>query len=1352
MKNLLKLSLLALALMPISSAFAKENIGQKKTEEKKTRAGCAQTSADIDLDINNVRAYLMNGGDMWWDRAKGAAAYTVPKAGKANALFAGSIWVGGKDIASGNQVKVAAQTYRQGGNDYWAGPLDGTGNPDPSICSLWDKFWKINASDIAKFRKIYANESDPVIIKNLIAANSADIEQVIKTWPAKENPYCEGTGSLPITLQAGKTYAPFVDVNKDGKYNFTDGDYPDIVGDQYIWWIFNDKGNAKTETGSQAIGLEISASAFAFATNDALNDATFYNYRINNTGTSTLGSTYMATWNDADLGYAFDDYVGCDTKRGLGILYNGDDFDEGPTGYGYDIPMVAADFFQGPKAKKADGSDTTLGMSYLMFFNNTSDDHGNPVSTQHFYNFMTGLWKDNTALTRSCSGFGPGAITHFAFENDYKECNPCNNLPYDRRFIHSSGPFDLLPGVVNNITMGIVFAPSVGGNCPNFGKIQAIDDKAQKLFDEAFKLPFGPQAPDMVVKPFNQKLVFYLNNPNTSNNYNQMYGTESPDSSDRYKEKSKDAVNQGSKDTLYKFEGYVMYQLVNDKVSLSQLRKKDGSIDETKARIVYQSDLENGITTLFNHENDPEIPNNQYFSPKMMIAGKDKGVTNNFELTTDAFAAGSNKQLVNYKTYHYFIVAYAKNKFKDFAGGGSVLPSGQSEEYRESRTNGRGEPLTIISVTPHPAYDNMYTSTNASYGDGIEIKRMEGKGNSGFAMDLTDESIAEALAAPYISLNPVYKAGAGPVALKITDPDSLKPGKYTIYLKVDSTFSKTSKDSSKGARGAYTNWRIEREFDGVTETFYSENNISSFNEKLLAKWAPGISGTESEWGMSLNMEQVLRPGDEDKDRTHLNGLVKDASTIMFENTANPWLTGIKDADGDDPNNWIRSGLSYAGNGSINATPTYRRADMDDYTSNQDSNGTYERVIDGTWAPYQMAAKQVLIGSSSNENIGLELLYYKGGADRPTNNSLISNVHSVDIVFTADRSKWTRCNVIEMSYGDTLPVSATYLNPYSEGNAARFNLRKHPSINDNTPDANGNPKYDNKDSGRSWFPGYAINIETGERLNIIFGEDSADPLNNGRDMVWNPTSKIFDSKGDLNWGGHHVIYISNTRYDEGKFIWSTLKALTDDPAFGTALQIEKRNIYKSMMWVSPAVLAEDRQLASYKDGIVPTTCKVRLRVTRPYAKFETAAPADLKNEGWPMYTFNTEKVKPSKLNDSKNPYKGDADGLLARIGCVPNPYYAYSEYEPNRLTNRMKIINLPAVATINIYSTDGALIKTILKGDAATTFVDWDMKNNKGVPVSSGMYLIHVKIKTDDGDKETVLKWFGIMRPLDITSF
>jgi hypothetical protein len=107
-----------LLVFPTLMAAPNKGISKREQGLNKTAAGCNQTTATIDLDVNNVRARLMNGGDMWWDIPTGSAAYEVPKGSNKNALFAGSIWIGGKD-ASGS-LKVAAQTYRQSGNDYWS--------------------------------------------------------------------------------------------------------------------------------------------------------------------------------------------------------------------------------------------------------------------------------------------------------------------------------------------------------------------------------------------------------------------------------------------------------------------------------------------------------------------------------------------------------------------------------------------------------------------------------------------------------------------------------------------------------------------------------------------------------------------------------------------------------------------------------------------------------------------------------------------------------------------------------------------------------------------------------------------------------------------------------------------------------------------------------------------------------------------------------------------------------------------------------------------------------------------------------------------------------------------------------
>jgi hypothetical protein len=120
--------------------------------------------------------------------------------------------------------------------------------------------------------------------------------------------------------------------------------------------------------------------------------------------------------------------------------------------------------------------------------------------------------------------------------------------------------------------------------------------------------------------------------------------------------------------------------------------------------------------------------------------------------------------------------------------------------------------------------------------------------------------------------------------------------------------------------------------------------------------------------------------------------------------------------------------------------------------------------------------------------------------------------------------------------------------------------------------------------------------------------------------------------------------------------------------------------------------------------------------------------------------------------------------LDLINVVPNPYYAFSAYETSQLDNRIKIVNLPAKCTVSIYTVGGTLVRKFNRdvpadnsdGQAYSTSVpnretalDWDLKNFKGIPIASGVYLIHIDAP---GLGERTLKWFGMTRPLDLDTF
>lgn len=1345
--NMYKIGFVAFALVFLAArADALPTVGKTvKKNVMKTAAGCSPATAVIDLDINNIRARLMTGGDMWWDQGTTNAAYEAPKGSRKNSLYAGSCWVGGFQNGS---LKVAAQTYRQDGNDYWPGPLNtnkGTYEIDAATCNEWDRFWKLDRTVVNEFK----------LLSDYEAAMENDRYRTIFEWPAR------GNGAASVDNTNGKfngnkkkakgvtgkflamddrDYAPFVDLDGNGIYNPELGEYPNMEdpgrGDQMVWWVFNDRGNSKLQTQSESIGLEIQTSAFAFSTKDFLNDATFYDYKVINRAGLTLDSAFMSTWTDADLGYAQDDFIGCDTLRGLGILYNAKPVDGNgePTSYGANPPMVGVDFFIGPQLHYIDsvtGRDTTrkLKMTAFTYFNNRNAGFAaeilDPETAVQFYNYMTGSRKFGKRFTYDpnntpCTGLSGNDPVSYVFAGEinsgWSECI-CSNTPGDRRFIHSAGPFQLRPGDINDIIIGAVWVANAGG-CPtgSFAKIKVADDLTQELFDNNFRTIEGPEAPRVTYREMDRKVLFYLQNDPVSTNFQEKYGYETD--SVKYRVVSRKAYNIG-KDSIYRFEGYRVFQLKNALITPAQIFDENGALDETVAREVFQTDIQNGVSKIIGWSKDTKLDGcDNCWVPVVKVDGKDSGLRHSFQIANDAFATGDDQRLVNYKTYYFLAIAYAHNNFADF--NQFKTDSTQDRPYLESAHGPNGKALSemIIAAMPNPSNGNMGTVFNSDYGDGVIIKQLEGKGNGGLDLQLSAVSEEEALLESngYESAQPVYEAGRGPISVKVIDPLKVPASDWKLYIVKDATKSGdiAYADAERGIIPENAKWALVKDGD-MSKVIYSERNLDAINEQII-----------EEYGLSIALKQTERPGTEQTE-TSRNGLI--SSYVTYNDATKPWLAGVNDGEQESPTNWIRSGgFDQPQEPLINCN----------YADNKvDTLQFYESLLSGsiatigTWAPYDLAVA---------EDMSICGFGVSKSATTVSVGTVLNKMQSVDIVFTPDQSKWSRCVVLELTDDDKNIDGG----PLSEGNARKFALRKHASWNLEV-DGSGNPVYatDANDYGFSYFPGYAINQETGERLNIFFGESSFLKGQNGSDMIWNPTSLMFDNVGNPIFGGRHYIYVHKTKYDG----CDSIRKFFDN----SSVLVLNNKVFQPIMWVGLPLASQNVPLLSLKDGLIPTETRVSFRVTRPYAyRLPAGVSADNTFEvpGYPKYQFNTGELAPYQLADPKNPYSADRKKLLDGMQVVPNPYYAYNGYEKNRLDTRVRIINLPPKATIHIYSLDGSLIKMLTKDDNLP-YIDWDIRNAKGLPIASGMYLVHIKA---DGIGEKVVKWFGAMRPVDATSF
>lgn len=1372
MKIQLRFILVLSILLPSLHAFAwiePDRPGAKGEKVVNPRSDCAPATRQYDLAINNVRARLLNGGDIWWDLSDGQ--YIVPKVDPAlgvpgvSSLFAGAVWLGGFDDA-GN-LKMAAQTYRnQSNNDFWPGPLSSVGTTEASICQKWDQFFIVKGVDIrAHINAVEDAEG---------AGRPIDCDAIpesLKRYPGRGNPFWSQyyDFDLPSDTQG---VGAFHDADEDGYYNPCAGDYPAIevrgcptaanFPDEIVFWVYNDAGNTHTNTNGTEIRMEVQVQAFAYTTNDQINDMTFYRYKLINRAVLAIDSTYFGMWIDPDLGCPDDDFIGSDTTRSMMYVYNQDGVD-GTSGcdcnigggpiptYCNHVPILGVDYFRGPlgPVRQIDSFDINLDFPLdpqdYPFIYDTIETFGDtivltvdkrqelgmssftyhirqgsgpwpasmqdPTTAQEFYNYLSGTWRDGSRYVEGGSGFSTvgGTPTNYVFTGDpsnlgaWSMCS-ANLGQMDPRTVQATGPFRLDPGAINELIIGVVWVPDQVYPCPDLTELRAADDLAQALFDNCFILPSGPDAPDLDWIELDRELICILSNDRRSNNYLELY-------EERGLEVPADII-----DSNYVFEGYLVYQLASGNVTTGELD------DPSKARLIFQVDKRNGINKLFNWTTVKGPNGIDVWVPVEQIAGADQGIRHSFRITEDQFASGLDRRLVNHKHYYFTAIAYAYNEYEPFDPNTLI---GQRRPYLEGRQN-----IRTYDPLPHP---QTFKTVNAFYGEGPLVTRLDGVG-AGETFLMMAEGEHEKILAGEANGEVTYASGASPVRVFVFNPLVVKDGDYILE------FADPNPTNTK-VLSPNTGWRFY-DANNPDEYYLNEKPLAELNEQLIA-----------DLGIAVFIGQSDDAGDK-KDPT--NGTI--GYSLQYKDPAGPqWLTFV----GDD----------FAGLPQLNFVQT----EIPDYPNFiLDPERAYS-----TFSPFVPFVLTDLNPSEPSDNpAGWNIT--PGWLDvsaaliqLPQNGGILQNLNNVDIVITPDKSKWSRCVVIETAtlfYYNSSTATPPGLGLNAEGGKRNFQSRSRLSVGkddvdgdgfpdpDGELDANGNPL-----TGMGWFPGYAVDVETGERLNIFFGENSAygpdlaasiDGLGpEGFDMVWNPGKNLlipgagtFDPFSAV-LGGQQFVYVTRQKYDG----CDSLKRFVIDRPQAV---FKAQGLGRTMTWTAIPLMVDDPNInwLPLNEGLIPNEVTIRLRVDNPYQK----AIGTGINEGYPSYRISFRGVSSAELTTEEIPQ------ALSAINVVPNPYYAYSEYETSSFANTVKITNLPPKCVVTIYSLDGRFIRQYTRNEVGKSNtperenppvavnqvypdLEWNLKNFAGIPIASGVYLIHVNAP---GLGERVIKWFGVSRQFD----
>lgn len=468
------------------------------------------------LDINNVSARVHK-DILFQDRENSLAGFNVPKQNSPTnpyytSIYGANLWMAGKHQ---DTIYNSSSTFEYGFNKI--------GNAGPLMNSMyyenysyqWDRVWKVSTTDI----------------QNHISGNGTS--EAITNWPAHGD------------TTKGQFYylAPFIDVDLDGIYSPSLGDYPKIKGQQAVYFIRNDERDQAEIVRPMRSEIHGMLYAFDCPEDSAINHTVFLDYKIYNRSNRNYDSVYVGMWVDFDIGNSNDDFIACDVTRGTFYAFNGDSLDEdasGVSGYETHIPAQGVTFLKGAKQTN-DGNDNPLttdiptaltqngipyeglgigfgdgiadneylGLGHFLHYNigaiinGNGDPNGSDDS--HYFNFLKGFWANGNQMEWGGDGnplsTGGGTPTRYMSPGDSDplfwstQGVPVTPVPWfassssaDRRGLGSTGPFTLLAGESAEFELAFVFGRDYvnAGNTPGIAVMQERIDSIRSYHANGF--------------------------------------------------------------------------------------------------------------------------------------------------------------------------------------------------------------------------------------------------------------------------------------------------------------------------------------------------------------------------------------------------------------------------------------------------------------------------------------------------------------------------------------------------------------------------------------------------------------------------------------------------------------------------------------------------------------------------------------------------------------------------------------------------------------------------------------------------------------------------------------------------
>jgi hypothetical protein len=1217
------------------------------------------------LNVNDTKVILRTGGIIF---DKGQYASSASNSSNVSAIKSAGLWIGGLDQA-GN-LRLSASDDNMSRSDFWTGPLDQQGQTNTDNCTNWDRIFTVRGDEIANQLDLirYANQHNTTI-------NCDAIADGVKYWPARGNPYFKSKYNFELPDQS---LAQFYDHNNDHKYNPCDGDYP-MVGTAPCYYyhqgalipaeinfhVFNDNGGIRYLSNPKPLQIEIQVHSYAYSTHDELNNVIFYQYTIINKATDDLRNSFVGLWFAPGLGCPEDDYIGSDPAFNTVYMYNQDQID-GHIDSGCDTLAVYGDHIPIMSA-----SLVRPPMVYRAFLrdsigNIVYDINGDKILTNH----------DELLIIDTLVEGNVSASILF----DTIDTHNGPNL------VRGSGFYNILRGihpdssaVLDQDGVSTQYQYSGEPNDPNGWSMCNVPNPKtkQKILLSTGPMIFQPSASNEFTIAISSTHGVMLPCPDLSKMRNTYLVAKSEvEKCTDYMVFGPDAPNLIG----VSFDKKITLGIANEATSNN-----------------YNESFNEPISYLL-----PEVDQDYKFEGYMVYQVRDKSVSyqelndiskarlvfqsdiynsidtlynwtynNDIQSWQPILAVNGQNKGVN-KTFEVLHDQFATDLDKTLKNNNEyhfvaiAYAHNDWKTYNTIDNFGQRSPF-LSGRTNYKVWSfKPDVSSNKAY-EAI-VTRISGEGNPGTFL-MIDESMYNKILDQTFDGKIVYKKGFGPINVNILDPINIQQHQYRVS--VDGSYDQNICQYSENAT-----WTLE----DVTDNQIIVDNIPLYDAKEYIFESIGFS---------VSFNNFENPGSSNKVN---NGAV--GAQISYQNLGDPyWFNAV-----------LKNGLV-----KDKIIGSFDFIDHDRY----EKIDKLHTMGEGYFVPFL---------SAKDRNDTIQKFYIspaaRGIMNFASNNGYLrsKDLNNVDIIMTKDKSNWSKCAVVESCFNDYLDSGLESIE-----NAKNFEVRQSPSI-----DMHGQT-LDNGTVGYSYFPGYAVDVETGQRLNVFFSENSCFNGDNTKhlagdksictDLLFNPTDQIFSIiDSTLVAGGQHFIYVTREKYDSCQVIHNKLSKGSNP--------ISRAKAIASITWTSFPILLPQTKLNNITDGIIPNDVTISLRVTNPHGKspifdIDNAKSCLTKNDK-PVYEFGFEQTDAVSAIDLVDP----------KIVLIPNPIMSGHQ-------GKIIIEHATPHLTIDVFNMQGLHTtkkhNTITVSSSYTSTIEVDTHQ-----WTSGLYLIKLSDPTTGLNK--TLKW------------